>query len=56
MANQEPIIVPTSEGAWETWADMGVTVAGLIRWKTLISRDKTASDSLTMGLAELLPF
>lgn len=52
MSQSKPVIVHEQDCALEGWADRQ---AGRVRWRTLLSADRTASDSLTLGVAELEP-
>ncbi len=46
-----PCVVQEAECPFEGWED----APGAVRWRTLVSGDRTASDSLTIGVAELRP-
>jgi mannose-6-phosphate isomerase-like protein (cupin superfamily) len=46
----EPFVVDESRCAVEGWAD---PARGAVTWRTLLSADRTPTDSLTMGVAEV---
>ena len=48
----EPIIVRESDLAFEQWND---PTRGSIRWKTLLSSERTNSKGVTCGVAEVSP-
>lgn len=48
------MIVHERDLGWESWEPTEVENKGLVYWKTLISKDETPSDSLTLGVA-LIP-
>jgi len=48
----KPTVVREQDVAFEEWSDRP---SRNLRWRTLISGDRTPSDSLTMGVAELAP-
>jgi mannose-6-phosphate isomerase-like protein (cupin superfamily) len=52
MNQPEPIVIHEDDCAFEKWDE---PARGSVRWRTLISGDRTASDSLTVGVAELEP-
>ena len=52
---RELLAIQQRDLEWETWSQDLIAERGLVHWKTLISSDVTASDSLTVGLAELRP-
>lgn len=53
--NSKPIVVNIAEYEWETQDDYPMTPHGVVRWKTLLGGERTASHSLTLGFAELSP-
>src|SRR6266498_1964112 len=53
--NGEPIIVNPARLEWETWAEEEAAARGIVFWKTLLSRDRTDSYALTMGVARIAP-
>ena len=53
--NHKPLVINQADCVWQT-RDAHKTENGpAVRWKTLISSDITASDSLTMGYSEIMP-
>lgn len=48
----QPVVVDESSCLVEDWADTG---RNGVSWRTLISADRTPTDSLTMGVAEIQP-
>ena len=50
-----PIVSREVDREWETWDGEDIPQKGLVYWKTLISRDVTPSESLTLGVANLPP-
>ena len=40
---------------WEAWSDEYVPQKGMVYWKTLISKDVTRSENLTLGVMKLSP-
>jgi len=51
----EPLVVHEADVAWETWSDASRAAQSPIVWKDLIGRDRHASHSLAMGIAEIPP-
>jgi quercetin dioxygenase-like cupin family protein len=52
---REPVIVDSGSLEWETWPDALTEQRGGVRWKTLLSGDRTPTDTLTLGIATLTP-
>lgn len=52
---QDPVIVDSSDLDWETWPDSLRDERGGVLWKTLVSGDRTSTDTLTLGVATLPP-
>ncbi len=50
----QPLIIHSDSLAWETWSDDDFS-RGRVFWKTLFSRGRTDSDSLTAGVAIVHP-
>lgn len=50
----EPVIVDSS-GEWETWPARLLEERGGVVWKTLVSGDRTPSNTLTLGVGMLPP-
>lgn len=48
----QPFSIQESECVIEQW---GKTTRGNVQWRTLLSADRTPTDSLTVGIAELAP-
>ena len=51
----EPAIVDGADREWESWPPELTEQRGRVRWKTLLSGDRTSSDTLTLGIAMLSP-
>ena len=51
----EPVVVESAECEWERWPDELIAERGEVRWKTLLSADRTPSDTFTLGIASLEP-
>lgn len=52
MSRSKPVIINEQDCPTENWAAIG---RGNVSWKTLISSDRTPTDSITMGIAEIKP-
>ena len=52
MSRAEPFVIHEQECPFEQW-DQPAT--GRVRWRTLESADRTPSDALTVGVAEIEP-
>jgi quercetin dioxygenase-like cupin family protein len=52
MAQSEPFVIHERDCEVERWDE---PPTGRARWRTLLSADRTPTDSLTMGVAELEP-
>ncbi len=52
MAKSQPFVVHELECEFEQWDE---PADSNLRWRTLVSADRTPTDSLTMGVAELEP-
>jgi quercetin dioxygenase-like cupin family protein len=52
MDRIEPLVLRAADQPQDGWDD---PVKGRLGWRTLFSADKTATDALTTGLAELQP-
>ena len=50
-----PIITHSAELLWETWRDPALAERSPVRWKDLIGREGDASQSLSLGVAEIPP-
>jgi len=50
-----PVVVNVAEREWTGWPAGQTAERGAIEWKTLISGDRTASDTLSLGLARVPP-
>lgn len=55
MSNLKPIIINQSELEWEGWDDPVIAAKSPIRWKLLITGERTPSNGLVMGIAEIPP-
>jgi quercetin dioxygenase-like cupin family protein len=51
----EPVFVESGDLDWETWPADLLDERGKVVWRTLLSADRTPSESLTLGIAELQP-
>jgi quercetin dioxygenase-like cupin family protein len=51
----EPVVVDSAEREWEGWPAELIEERGGVRWKTLLSADRTPSDTFTLGIASLAP-
>ena len=51
----EPLIIREADLAWETWPDARLAAESPVVWKDLIGRDRRASHSLSLGIAEIPP-
>lgn len=40
---------------WESWSREDIPTRGSVQWKTLISGDRTNTDALTCGIAQISP-
>jgi quercetin dioxygenase-like cupin family protein len=52
MSRIEPVVIHEEDCAVEGWLEPG---PGRVRWRTLLSADRTPTASLTLGVAELEP-
>jgi mannose-6-phosphate isomerase-like protein (cupin superfamily) len=52
VLQSEAFIIHEEDCEFEGWVEAG---SGSVRWRTLISGDRTPTDSLTVGVAELEP-
>lgn len=50
-----PIIIKQSELEWESWEDPVIAAKSPIRWKLLITGERTPSSGLVTGIAEVPP-
>jgi quercetin dioxygenase-like cupin family protein len=50
VASSQPYVVEERQRPVESWND---PVRGVVTWRTLLSGDRTPTDSLTLGVAEL---
>ncbi len=55
MKKIEPVIVDQSAHPWEGWEDSDLAARSAIRWKLLISGERTPSCGLVTGIAEIPP-
>jgi mannose-6-phosphate isomerase-like protein (cupin superfamily) len=55
MGATEAVVVREAEREWEGWTAEERLERGEATWKTLISSDRTATHSLTLGIARLRP-
>lgn len=40
---------------WESWGPKDIPTRGNVRWKTLLSKDRTDTSALTCGIAHISP-
>ncbi|NES80491.1 MAG: cupin domain-containing protein [Moorea sp. SIO2B7] len=52
IMTSKPFSIHENECASEKWVD---TTRGNVQWRTLLSADRTPTDSITLGIAELTP-
>lgn len=52
MTRSKPVVLHEDECEVESWND---ETRALVRWRTLLSSDRTPTNSLTLGVAELPP-
>jgi quercetin dioxygenase-like cupin family protein len=52
MSAAAPYVVNETDPPLEAWND---PVRGVVAWRTLISGDRTPTEALTLGVAEVLP-
>jgi hypothetical protein len=52
MINTKPVIIREQDCETEDWSKLG---KNFTTWKTLISGDRTPTNSVTMGIAEIKP-
>ncbi|MCY3971820.1 MAG: dimethylsulfonioproprionate lyase family protein [Acidobacteria bacterium] len=55
MRKREPVITDQADVDWEDWADPANSSASAIRWKLLISRERSPSGGLVTGVAKIEP-
>ena len=51
----EPTIRRKADQEWETWDDPELKARSDVRWKLLISGERTPTADLAMGIAEIAP-
>ena len=51
----EPVVVESAEREWEGWPAELIDERGRVRWKTLLSADRTPSETFTLGIASFAP-
>ncbi len=55
MQPEASSIVNPDDTAWESWSDPDIRARSAIRWKLLLTRDRTPSTGMTLGLLEIPP-
>ena len=55
MQPEASIIVNPDDTAWESWSDPALRARSAIRWKLLLTQDRTPTSSMTLGLLEIPP-
>lgn len=53
MTRPMATVVREAEQAWEGWSDPAIRAKSPIRWKLLVGGERTASERLTVGIAEV---
>ena len=51
----EGVRVDITEAAWESWDDPDFVARTKVRWKLIFSGERTPTDLMSMGLAEIAP-
>ncbi len=49
------MVIREPDRPWESWADPVISAKSPIRWKLLVTGDRTPTKGLTMGIAEVPP-
>ena len=55
MNTRKPVIVDQATIDWEGWGDTTLATKSAIRWKLLITGERTESSGLVTGVAQLPP-
>ena len=55
MNTRKPVIVDQATLDWEGWGDTTLATKSAIRWKLLITGERTESSGLVTGVAQLPP-
>jgi mannose-6-phosphate isomerase-like protein (cupin superfamily) len=55
METMKARVVRESDQSWEGWADPAIHARSPIRWKLLVAGERTPSQGLTVGIAEIPP-
>ena len=53
--SEHPVVASLADREWTSWSAHQVRERGTIEWKTLISGDRTPSDTLSLGVARVPP-
>ena len=53
MSSLKPIILNQSELEWEGWDDPEIAAKSPVRWKLLITSERTPSNGIVTGIAEI---
>jgi mannose-6-phosphate isomerase-like protein (cupin superfamily) len=48
-------VTRAADQVWETWDDPALARRSPVQWKTLISGERTASEALSLGVAQIPP-
>ena len=52
---EQPVVANVDDRDWTGWPEHQVAERGAVEWKTLISREHTPSDTLSLGVARVAP-
>ena len=55
MKTMMGMVFDEADTRWEGWADRVIGARSPIRWKSLVTGDRTRTRGLTMGIAEIPP-
>ncbi|MCH8185136.1 MAG: cupin domain-containing protein [Chloroflexi bacterium] len=55
METMMGLVIRESDSQWEGWADPVIGAKSPVRWKLLITGDRTPTKGLTIGIAEVPP-
>ncbi|MCH8185623.1 MAG: hypothetical protein IH862_05930 [Chloroflexi bacterium] len=55
MKTMRGVVIRESDSPWEGWADPVIGAKSPIRWKVLVTGERTPSEGLTMGSQRFLP-
>ncbi len=55
MQPEASSIVNPDDTAWESWSDPDICARSAVRWKLLLTRNRTPTSGMTLGLMEIPP-